>query len=83
LASQQRQKKKRIMTIKIGDMNPEKAIFTTHVNARGQLKDGKERFECGHCGGKAFIHDSIVLPNGVQHYTFQCTDCNEEWNESY
>lgn len=64
-------------------MNSEKAIFTTHVNSKGRLQNGKEMFECGHCGGEAYIVDSTVTPRGVQHYDYRCTDCSEEWHESY
>lgn len=71
------------MTIKIGDMNPEKAIFTTHINSRGQLKEGKEYFECPHCKGEGYMMSGLTHPNGTQHYEFHCTDCQEEWHESY
>ena len=64
-------------------MNPEKAIFTTHIDSRGRLRDGKEKLECPKCNGECYILDSHVTPGGIQHFTYNCTDCNEEWNECY
>lgn len=64
-------------------ISSEKAVFVTHVDKNGRLKDGKERFDCVHCGGESYITDSSVTPVGVQHFDYKCTDCNEEWHESY
>lgn len=60
-----------------------KAVFTTHIDSKGKLKDGKERFDCPKCNGEAYIKEQSVLPNGFQHFEFVCTDCTETWHESY
>jgi hypothetical protein len=64
-------------------MENSKAVFTTHINAKGRLQDGKERHECPKCNGQCFVLDSHVTPSGVQHFTYNCTDCGEQWNETY
>lgn len=64
-------------------MDNSKVIFETHIDRWGRLKEGKEKYECPKCNGDAHIANSIVLPNGVQHYEFTCTECGEEWPESY
>lgn len=61
----------------------DKAIFTTHVDSKGRLKDGKEKFECPYCCGDSYIFDSSVSPSGVQQFHYECTDCQQEWQEIY
>jgi DnaJ-class molecular chaperone len=64
-------------------MDANKAVFTTHIDNIGRLKDGKERHECPHCNGECFIKNQSVSPTGAQAFTFECTDCSETWDETY
>lgn len=61
----------------------DKVIFVTHINSKGQLREGKQVFKCPHCGGECFVAESYVTPRGIEHSTFNCTDCDEEWEETY
>ena len=61
-----------------------KAIFTTHIDNRGRLQDGKEMFDCPHCGGEYFIKNQSISPGGsVQLFENECTDCGKIWEESF
>lgn len=61
-----------------------KAVFETHIDGKGRLQDGKEKFDCPHCGGECFIkYESISPGGGVQLFENECTDCGKIWEESF
>ena len=61
-----------------------KAIFTTHIDSRGKLQDGKEMYDCPHCNGQCYIKEESISPIGaVWTLTYECTDCNNEWTEKH
>lgn len=64
-------------------MDDSKAVFVSHIDKKGRLQEGKEVFTCPKCSGQCFIYDSHVTPSGIQHFTYNCTDCQEEWEEVY
>lgn len=61
----------------------DKAIFTTHIDRYGRLKEGKEMHDCPHCNGQCYISNETVTPSGVQILEYECTDCMESWTETY
>lgn len=60
-----------------------KAIFTTHIDSRGRLQNGKEIFDCPKCNGQCYIKNESVSPHRTQTLEYECTDCQEEWTETY
>lgn len=60
-------------------------VFTTHVDKKGALKEGKERFACASCGleDSAFITDDSYVHNGIQRIYYECVDCGETTTEIY
>lgn len=66
-------------------MNINETIFHMHVDKKGLIQEGKERFECiyNSCDGDAYIEYSTVDPHGSQRLDFCCTKCGYEWTENY
>lgn len=60
-----------------------KAIFTTHIDLKGRLQNGKEIFDCPLCSGQCYIKNESVSPQGAQTLEYKCTDCQKEWTEIY
>ena len=66
----------------MGDIKS-KIVFTTHINDKGRLQEGKESVGCPHCNGQCYVKYYSVSPSLVQTFEYECTDCEKIWTENY